>query len=184
VDIEGFGLGALALVPGVRSVFANQFIPTGVTLAGIKGDGFNRFTLSWEIPGDPPASYGPAAFPIATALIAGAVVIGIGLLVWGVSLIVLKKAGIVGIPALLGWGIAPGGPIPPDRTTVGASDNRIQTGPTCTDPVKCNVLAVPSQPGLLGSIDTILTKVLWGVGIISGVIVLGNLLSIIPRRTR
>lgn len=187
VVIEGFGLGAWATLPGIRDIFANQFIGSGVILAGIVGDGFNRFIISWEVP-DAPASYTPGVVILPILIIGGLVLAGLAIVGWTITSMKLGRAGIVGTPAQPGFFVTQGQSGPPGRTMVDAASTLVQpnTDGTSTCPLSspgpCSVLAVPGQQGLLGGVSDILTKVLWGVGIVSGVILVGNLLSALPRR--
>lgn len=190
VIIDGFGLGALALVPGVRTAFANQFIVQGMVLAGITGDGFNKFVVHWEIPEFiAPVGYhaGPqAVIVIPVIVIAAIIVIGIAALGWSAPRIFLSIKSTPGSPAKPAIPVQPGQPGLVGRIMVRKSDGSLvppgqNNIPLCDDPLGCTLLYEPAIEGTKGILGE-LQPLIWIGSLALGGMVLSNLLQSLPRK--
>ena len=168
VVVTGFGLGLLASVPGVRTIWANQLIPTGVIISGINGDGFNRFVVNWEVPVVPGTVFvfnrsGPqmSAVILAIVIVVG-VLAALGLLGWLITKIDVFlngspatpptpwPAGTLAPPASTGiiivgpdgTVIPPGTPVPPGSYKLGDPPKKGATEPFGAGWIIVGVLAL------------------------------------------
>lgn len=180
VVIEGFGAGALALVPGVRTAFADGFLQEGMILAGITGDGFNRLVVHWEIPTPAASMYrGPAALIIVAPIVIGGVIIAVllafSLTLWFINLMVKGTPGSPAQPAL---DVRDGDPGLDDRVMVRKSDaTLVPAGQRCNDPKGCKILAKPAVKGT-GLSPWIVAAGIAAVGLVAS----AALVAFAPRR--
>lgn len=148
VVVTGFGLGLLASVPVIRTLWGDNLVPTGVIISGINGDGFNKFVVNWEVPVVTGTVSGAQAQMGAIFLVI-VVILGVlatlGLLGWLITRVDLLLNGSPGTPPIP---LVAGTPAPPKSVgiTVGP-DGKVLT-PGQPVPEGSYILGTPGTQGI------------------------------------